>query len=124
MFLPGNLEASDSVLYDCLCHCRQPEDKSNLLRLRSHNRWLQGRYGEALSDILSALKVLGIDVNPCPTQKLVDTTFEEVKNEILAVGFDSILTIPRTTDPKIELAISLLNDAGWSKFPSNTSLQP
>lgn len=38
--------------------------------------------------------------------------FEEVKNEIMAVGFDNILTIPRTTDPKTELAISLLNDAG------------
>lgn len=39
--------------------------------------------------------------------------FEQVKNEILAVGFDEILMIPRTTDPRTELAVSLLNDAGW-----------
>ena len=38
--------------------------------------------------------------------------FEEVKNEMLAVGFDEILMIPRTTDPRTELAVSLLNDAG------------
>lgn len=38
--------------------------------------------------------------------------FEEVKNEILAVGFDEILMIPRSTDPRTELAVSLLNDAG------------
>jgi len=38
--------------------------------------------------------------------------FEEVKNEILAVGFDDIMLIPRTTDPRTELAVALLNDAG------------
>lgn len=40
--------------------------------------------------------------------------FEKVKNEILAVGFDEILNIPRATDAKTELAIALLNDAGMS----------
>lgn len=38
--------------------------------------------------------------------------FEIVKNEILAVGFDEIVMIPRATDPRTELAVSLLNDAG------------
>lgn len=97
---------------ECLLHFRQLEDKSNILRLRSNNRWLQGRYADALNDTLAALKVLGVDVNPAPTQRQVDELFEEVKNEIMAIGFDNILTIPRTTDPKIELAVSLLNDAG------------
>jgi len=99
-------------LDECLLHFRQLEDKSNILRLRSNNRWLQGRYADALNDTLAALKVLGVDVNPAPTQRQVDELFEEVKNEIMAIGFDNILTIPRTTDPKIELAVSLLNDAG------------
>lgn len=97
---------------ECLLHFRQLEDKSNILRLRSNNRWLQGRYTDALNDTLAALKVLGVEVNPAPTQRQVDELFEEVKNEIMAIGFDNILTIPRTTDPKIELAVSLLNDAG------------
>jgi len=99
-------------LDECLLHFRQLEDKSNILRLRSNNRWLQGRYTDALNDTLAALKVLGVEVNPAPTQRQVDELFEEVKNEIMAIGFDNILTIPRTTDPKIELAVSLLNDAG------------
>jgi len=38
--------------------------------------------------------------------------FEQVKNEIMAVGFDEIINIPRTTDPRTELAVLLLNDAG------------
>lgn len=38
--------------------------------------------------------------------------FEQVKNEILSIGFEEILSIPRSSDPKIELAVVLLNDAG------------
>ena len=37
-----------------------------------------------------------------------------VKNEILAVGFDDILNIPRARDSRTDLAIALLNDAGAS----------
>jgi hypothetical protein len=80
---------------------------------------LKGTFSDALSDTLLALKVLGIEVNLSPTRRQADIMFEEVKNEMLAVGFDEILMIPRTTDPRTELAVSLLNDAG-KKFFCNT----
>lgn len=82
------------------------------MRLKSRNHWLRGSYSDALNETLLALKVLGIEVNLSPTRRQADMLFEQVKNEILAVGFDEILMIPRTTDPKTELAVSLLNDAG------------
>ncbi|CAA7259981.1 unnamed protein product [Cyclocybe aegerita] len=117
----GDLKESDSILSECLVHGRQPEDKANLLRSRSRNHWLKGNYAEALNDTLLALKVLGVEVSPAPTRRQADIMFEEVKNEILAVGFDEILLIPRTTDPRTELAVTLLNDAGmngyWSPSP-------
>ncbi|KAF8973859.1 dual-domain HisK/Mak2 protein kinase [Flammula alnicola] len=117
----GELDASDSILDECLIHSKQPEDKGNVLRLRSRNQWLRGNYSEALNDTLLALKILGVEVNLSPTRRQADVMFEEVKNEILAVGFDEILMIPRTTDPRTELAVSLLNDAGinayWSPSP-------
>lgn len=84
-----------------------------MLRLRSRNHWLRSDFSEALSDTLAALKILGIEVNASPTRRQADTMFEQVKNEILAVGFDEILAIPRTTDKRIELSVLLLNDAGW-----------
>ena len=98
-----------------LCPCFQPEDKTNLLHLHSHNNWLQGKISEALSDTLTALRILDIELNPKLTRRLVDTLFELVKNEILAIGFEAILAIPRTANAKIELAVVLLNDAGESE---------
>ena len=78
---------------------------------------MRQNYNSALTDTVSALHLLGVDVNAAPTRREADTMFEQVKNEILAVGFDDILNIPRARDAKTDLAIALLNDAG-TPFPS------
>ena len=69
-------------------------------------------YRTALTDTIQGLHLLGVDVNSAPTRREADIMFEQVKNEILAVGFDDILNIPRARDAKTDLAIALLNDAG------------
>jgi hypothetical protein len=72
----------------------------------------------ALKDTLLALHILGIDLNPNPTLETADAMFEQVKSEILAVGFDAILAIPRASEPRTDLGVTLLGDAGthvyWS----------
>lgn len=83
-----------------------------MLQRRSRNFWLRGCFQEAFNDTLSALKILGVNLNPAPTRRETDTMFEQIRNEILSIGFDEILSLPRSSDPKIELAIALLNDAG------------
>ena len=110
------MDASSSILRECLLHCREPEEKSNVLRLRSRNEWLRGNFFNALNDTLLALRVLGIEITPSPTRRQADAMFEQVKNEIMALTWEEILLIPRTTDPKIELAVTLLNDAGEYTF--------
>ncbi len=82
------------------------------MRIRARNHFMRQNYDAALADTIAGLHLLGVDVNPAPTRREADTMFEQVKNEILAVGFDDILNIPRARDPKTDLAISLLNDAG------------
>jgi len=93
-------------------HTSSPEETATLLRLQSRNNWMGGNFDQALQDTLSALKLLGIEINPAPTNRQASQMFEQVKNEILAVGFDEILSIPQATDSKTELAVRLLNDAG------------
>ena len=73
---------------------------------------MRGNYKAALADTLQGLHLLGVDVNSAPTRREADHMFEQVKNEILAVGFDDILAIPRARDSRTDLAIALLNDAG------------
>lgn len=118
----GDLAQSDSLLQECFFHAQELEEKANVLRLNSRNHWLRNDFSEAFNVTIKALKILGIDVSTSPSRRQADVMFEQVKNEILAVGFDEILSIPRTTDIKTELAVTLLNDAGshayWSPSPS------
>lgn len=73
---------------------------------------MRGHYSTALGDTIEGLHLLGVNVNSSPTRREADQMFEDVKNEILAVGFDEILSIPRARDARTDLAIALLNDAG------------
>ncbi|KAG2023171.1 atypical/HisK protein kinase [Coprinopsis cinerea AmutBmut pab1-1] len=118
----GELNESDALLKECFARADHPEDKSNILRLKSRNQWLRGNFTEAFNFTITALSILGIEICHSPSRKQADVMFDQIKNEILAVGFDEILAIPRTTDRKTELAVTLLNDAGinayWSPSPS------
>jgi hypothetical protein len=110
----GDLDSSNDIIRDCLQHVSKVENRCVLLRARSKNHWMRGQPTEAFNDILLALRTLGIDFNPSPTSWDIDTAFQQVRNEILSIGFGEILFIPRFKDPKTELAIALLNDAGES----------
>ena len=79
---------------------------------------MRNDFNAALKDTLLALHILGIDLDPNPTLEIADAMFEQVKSEILAVGFDAILAIPRASEPRTDLGVALLGDAGthvyWS----------
>ncbi len=77
---------------------------------------MRNDFSAALKDTLLALHILGVDLDPVPTLEVADTMFEQVKNEILAVGFDAILAIPRTSEPRTDLAVALLGDAGTHAY--------
>lgn len=100
------------MILDCLGRPISDEERARVLRLRSRINWMQGSFDEALNDSLAALHTLGIEVPRAPTKRDQDLMFEQVKDEILAIGFDEILGIPRASDPRTDLAVAVLNDAG------------
>lgn len=73
---------------------------------------MRNKFADALANTLRALRLLGIEMDLNPTSEMAESMFEEVKNQMLAIGFDSVLQMPRATDAKMEIASSLLSDAG------------
>ncbi|KAJ3713607.1 histidine kinase [Lentinula raphanica] len=116
----GDFAESNEYLKQCMAYSQQPEEVATVLRAQSQNNWMNRNFGGALEDTLQALKILGVEVNSAPTRRQAAYMFERVKNEILAVGFDEILSIPRANDPRTELAVRLLNDAGTNAYWSPT----
>ncbi|KAI0078477.1 histidine kinase [Panus rudis PR-1116 ss-1] len=112
----GDYVASEKHIAECLDKVDTVENRARILRLRSRNHWMHGNYAAALADTISGLHLLGVEVNPSPSRREADAMFEQVKNEILAVGFEDILSIPRARDARTDLAIALLNDAGTNAY--------
>ncbi len=114
----GDYIGSDRYIEACYERATHSEGKALLLRLRSQNNWMRNDFNAALMDTLLALHILGIDLDSNPTLEMADAMFEQVKSEILAVGFDAILEIPRASEPRTDLGVALLGDAGthvyWS----------
>ncbi|KAI0028278.1 histidine kinase [Vararia minispora EC-137] len=108
----GDGADSDAYVSECYSRAEHPEDKAIVLRLRSRNHWIRNELGMSLDDTVLALHALGVDINLTPDPDAANVMFEQVKNEILAVGFEAILSIPRSTDSRIDLAVDLLGDAG------------
>jgi len=77
---------------------------------------MRNDFNAALKDTLLALHILGLDLDPNPTLEMADTMFEQVKNQVLSIGFDSILAIPRTSEQRTDLAVALLGDAGTHAY--------
>ncbi|EPS99596.1 hypothetical protein FOMPIDRAFT_1147208 [Fomitopsis schrenkii] len=115
----GDFATSDYLIDECLHRVEDIEGKVRMLRIRGRNHWMRGNYKAALADTLQGLHLLSVDVNSAPTRREADQMFEQVKNEILAVGFDDILAIPRARDSRTDLAIALLNDAGHNAYWSS-----
>ncbi|EIW86383.1 dual-domain HisK Mak2 protein kinase [Coniophora puteana RWD-64-598 SS2] len=112
----GDLSRSDELIEECLVRINSAEERAQVLRLRSNNHWLRNNYTTALQDTLLALQVLGVNVTADASKEDADAMFEVVKNEILAIGFDGILSIPRGEDSRTDLAIALLGDAGFNAY--------
>ena len=112
----GEVDASDEVLEEALGKVQTPADRARALRLRSRNNFSRKLFKEAARDTLAALSTLGIDVDSNPSSKEVDVMFDSVKNEIMNVGIENILSIPRAKDSQTDLTVQLLNDAGMRTF--------
>lgn len=107
----GSYEESEAFINECYDHADEIET-AKLLRLRSRNFFGRNKFSEALEFTLQALSLLGVELDANPSMEFADELFEEVKNQMLSIGVDAVLQIPRTTDVKMDLAVSLLSDAG------------
>ncbi|TRM62878.1 histidine kinase [Schizophyllum amplum] len=112
----ADYKASDDIITESLAHLDEPEDRANMIRIHARNRFLRGNFAAALDDTLKALNLLGVHLQAAPSEREANDMFERVKNEILAVGYEQILAIPPTSDSRMELSITLLNDAGLNAY--------
>ncbi|KAI6136939.1 STKc type histidine kinase [Pisolithus sp. B1] len=112
----GDLKKSESLITEYIQHSQFPEDQARALRVRANNHFLRNEFSDALDTLVHALRILGVEMESSATQEVADAMFEDVKSQILAIGYEEMLKIPRATDVRTDLAVSILNDAGTNAY--------
>jgi hypothetical protein len=112
----GETKTASDILSEILEHSQRPEEKAEVLRLRSTNHFLKNDFANALNDILVALQTLGVEIDPSVDRRHADELLESVQDEILSRGSESILAMPTSENRRTQLIIKLLNDAGMRSY--------
>ncbi|EJD55247.1 hypothetical protein AURDEDRAFT_140870 [Auricularia subglabra TFB-10046 SS5] len=112
----GDVDSSDVLLKDLYSRLTSPDDQARVLRACSRNSFVRKDYTAAVDNIVQALHTLGVTLNPNVTMRETDEMFETCKGRILAAGHEQILAAPRSTDPRVDLCVALLNDAGTAAY--------
>ena len=72
-------------------------------------------------DTVLALRELGVEIPEVVSLKQADAMFDQVKAEILVLGFNHICALPRMQSLRTDLVISLMNDTAtnvwWGTGP-------
>jgi predicted ATPase len=112
-----NYSSSIALVEECLIHAQSGEDKARLLWIRSRVYWARNEFPLALEDTLQALAFLDCHINHNPSRSDLDTIFEATRSQIMSIGMENILELPRSASERIDLIASLLvessNHAYW-----------
>jgi hypothetical protein len=112
----GNHDSSDQLIKETLVHVRKIEDRAHALRLRGRNKFVQKDFEGAYDDTIQALAIMGVKLPQTVSFAELDDMFDEIKAKLLDVGFDDIVNLPRTRNPKQDMIVSLMADAATNAF--------
>jgi hypothetical protein len=118
-----NYSSSIALVEECLIHAESGEDKARLLWIRSRVHWARNDFPLALEDTLQALFFLDVSINQSPSVDDLDMAFETTRSQILTIGMENTINLPRSDSERINLIASLLvessNHAYWIEHKRN-----
>nr|WP_229685351.1 ATP-binding sensor histidine kinase [Pseudomonas asuensis] len=107
--LLAQLDNAHRLINDCLAAATSPRDKALTYRLQATLFTLHSNYEGAIVAALEGLKLLGISLQRNPSEFELDETYKQVKAIIGSRSIAELGTLPKASDPQIEVAMELLS---------------
>ncbi|MFB9268056.1 AAA family ATPase [Bradyrhizobium erythrophlei] len=108
-FLSGNFDAADILLQDLLLHGSTRTDKAAAYRLKIELHVLRSESPQAVECALECLRLFGIDMCAHPSREQFEVAFAEVLRQLEGRSIESLIDLPRATDPDVETAMQVLS---------------
>ncbi|WP_224244226.1 trifunctional serine/threonine-protein kinase/ATP-binding protein/sensor histidine kinase [Hyalangium gracile] len=121
-YLAGEFEVARSIFSALLAQARTPVQRAGIHSLQALLTALSGQYDRALELGLEGLRLLGIELPVSPDQSMIAAELQAVMSQLGGRRLAGLLDIPRTSDPRVEMAVSLLADMQTAAYRCNQVL--
>jgi PAS domain S-box-containing protein len=121
-FLTGNIETAESLISEVLQRSRSKLDKAAAYRLRVQLCVMKTQNAQAVDIALECLGLFGIEMLPHPTSQQVQNEYEEVWKNLNGRSIESLIELPRMSDPEMQAAMSVLSTLSAPAMNTDTNL--
>ncbi|MBV9731782.1 MAG: AAA family ATPase, partial [Verrucomicrobia bacterium] len=121
-FLTGNIETAESLIWEVLQRSRSKLDKAAAYRLRVQLCVMKTQNAQAVDIALECLGLFGIEMLPHPTSQQVQNEYEEVWKNLNGRSIESLIELPRMSDPEMQAAMSVLSTLSAPAMNTDTNL--
>ncbi|MCY1064617.1 AAA family ATPase [Nannocystis sp. RBIL2] len=124
--LVGDLAASEQRIELLLARARTNLDRARAYRLRMRMHQLSGRYADAVTALLAALRLFDVDVPATEAELRTATEAElrEVAGNLRGRAIADLVDAPPVRDPDMAMVLGLLGDGLSAAFIARPELYP
>jgi PAS domain S-box-containing protein len=108
-FLSGSFDVADMLLQDLLRQGATRTDKAAAYGLKIGLHVLRSESPQAVECALECLLLFGIKMHAHPSREQFEDAFEEVLRKLEGRSIESLIDLPRATDPDVEAAMQVLS---------------
>src|SRR5207302_4660159 len=107
--LSGNFEKAEQLIVELLRRGTSKVDQAAVYRLNVQLHVMKSENQQAVATALTCLHLFGIDIPAHPTQEQVQAEYETVWQTLGGRPIESLIDLPRMTDPEIQAATQVLS---------------
>jgi PAS domain S-box-containing protein len=107
-FLGGNVETAEQLIGELLVRAASNVDQAAAYRLKVQLHTVKGEYSQGVDELLTCLRLFGIDMPAHPTLEQVQAEYEAVWQALDGRPIESLIDLPLMTDPEVHAAMQVL----------------
>jgi predicted ATPase/signal transduction histidine kinase len=121
-YLAGEFEAAQALFSRLLAQARTPAQRAGVHSLQAMLAVLSSQHERALEIGLEGLRLLGIELPLTPDRALIAAEMQRVATQLGGRRAADLLGLPATSDPSVELGITLMAHMLTSAYYCNQGL--
>ncbi|PRD43112.1 histidine kinase [Phyllobacterium phragmitis] len=107
-YLSKNFEEAERLIAELLARSASKVDQAAAYRIKVTLHVLKSEHVEAIAAAVECLDLFGIKIAPHPPREELDRAYAEVIRKLDGRPIESLVELPRLTDPDVEAAMSIL----------------